>query len=66
MNAQKISPATLDIPVGRGWEVNLILHHDVSKVTLFSPVVSFLSTPWVPRAGKKSIGAGALIASRFD
>lgn len=36
MNASKISSATLDIPVGRGWEVNLILHDDVSEVTLFA------------------------------
>lgn len=35
MNAWKISSATLDIPVGRGWEVNLILYDDVSEVTLF-------------------------------
>ena len=32
---------TLDIPVAGGWEVNLILHHDVSEVTFFLPAVSF-------------------------
>lgn len=50
--------------MGRGWEVNLILHDDVSEVTLFAGGI--VNTPWVPRARKVSIGTGALIAPRFD
>lgn len=53
LNAWKISSATLDIPVGRGWEVNLILRNDVSEVTLFaSGIVSKHSSA---SKGKESV-----------
>lgn len=44
---------TLDIPVGGGWEVNLILRDDVSEVTLFATGISSESS--LGSKGKESV-----------